>query len=173
MTELRAFILERMQSFYQSQGIASDLVNAVRARQDDWLFDLDKRVKALLDFIHLPEAQSLSAACKRVNNLLQHASLQGEIQSINVALLNEPAEQALFAKIQAVENSVAPRYSSGDYGYILAQLASLREPVDAFFEGVMVMVDDINLRDNRLHLLARLQHLLQGVADISLLQTAS
>ncbi len=173
LTELRAFILERMQSFYQSQGIASDLVNAVRARQDDWLFDLDKRVKALLDFIHLPEAQSLSAACKRVNNLLQHASLQGEIQSINVALLNEPAEQALFAKIQAVENSVAPRYSSGDYGYILAQLASLREPVDAFFEGVMVMVDDINLRDNRLHLLARLQHLLQGVADISLLQTAS
>ena len=71
----------------------------------------------------------------------------------------------------AVEESVAPKYSSGNYGFILSQLAGLREPLDAFFEHVMVMVDDVELRKNRLHLLARLQTLLQGVADISLIQT--
>lgn len=173
LTELRLFILERMQSFYQSQGIAADLVHAVRARQDDWLFDLDKRVKALLDFIHLPDAQALSAACKRVNNLLQHAALQDANLPVDLTLLMEPAEKALLEKIQAIETSVSPRYSAGDYGYILSQLASLREPVDAFFEHVMVMVDDLHLRDNRLRLLERLQRLLQGVADISLLQPVS
>ena len=173
LTELRVFILERLQSYYQSQGIAADLVHAVRARQDDWLFDLDKRVKALLDFIHIPDAQALSAACKRVNNLLQHASLQDNSQPVDVALFSEPAEQALFAKIQAVENAVAPRYSAGDYGFILGELASLREPLDAFFEHVMVMVENDALKNNRLRLLERLQHLLQGVADISLLQSVS
>lgn len=173
LVELRSFILERLQSFYQSQGIASELVHAVRARQDDWLFDLDKRIMALKDFIHLPEAQALSAACKRVNNLLQHASLQDADLPIDSTLLTEHAEIALFEKIQVVEDRVASCYSSGDYGYILSQLASLREPVDAFFEHVMVMVEEIGLRNNRLHLLARLQRLLQGVADISLLQTVS
>ena len=171
MTELRLFILERMQSFYQSHGVSPDLVHAVRARQDDWLFDLDKRIKALQEFIQLPDAQALSAACKRVNNLLQHASLQFDNQPIELALLNEPAEKVLFERMLAVEESVAPKYSSGNYGFILSQLAGLREPLDAFFEHVMVMVDDVELRKNRLHLLARLQTLLQGVADISLIQT--
>lgn len=172
MDDLKSFILERMQSFYQSQGISSDFVHAVRARQDDGLFDLDKRVKALQDFIHLPDAQALSAACKRVNNLLQHACLQSENQSIDVSLLTEPAEKALFEQIQVVEARVEPYYRSGNYTDILSQLASLREFLDAFFEQVMVMVDDLPLRENRLHLLARLQRLLQGVADISLLQAA-
>ena len=171
--ELRLFILDRLQSFYQSQGIAPDLVHAVRSRQEDWLFDLDKRVHALQDFVRIPEAAALSAACKRVNNLLQHASLTFDNQPIDVTLLNEAAEKALFERIQAVETCVTPYYSSGSYGLILSELASLREPLDVFFEDVMVMVDDLTLRSNRLYLLARLQCLLQGVADISLLQTAS
>lgn len=170
LAELRPFILERMQSFYQSQGIGADIVHAVRARQDDWLFDVDKRVKALLTFIELPEAQSLAAACKRVNNLLQHAQSESENGTINDALLMEPAERVLFDQISAVELRIASRYNEGDYVYILSQLASLREPLDAFFECVMVMVDDADLRKNRLNLLAKLQSVLQGVADISLLQ---
>jgi len=172
LTELRLFILDRMQSFYQSQGVTPDLVHAVRARQDDWLFDLNNRVNALQDFIQLPDAQALSAACKRVNNLLQHASLQFDNQPIDMNLLNESAEKTLFDRILAVEESVAPYYSSGNYSCILSELAALREPLDAFFEHVMVMVDDLELRKNRLHLLARLQYLLQGVADISLIQTS-
>ncbi len=173
LAELRSFILDRLQSFYQTQGVSADIVHAVRARQDDWLFDLDKRVRALQDFILLPDAQALSAACKRVNNLLQHAALQGVNQPVEPSLLKESEELALFEKIQAVEGLVASQYSSGNYGKILGELASLRGPVDAFFEHVMVMVDDTAMRNNRLHLLARLQRLLQGVADISLLQTVS
>lgn len=168
--ELKPFILERMQSFYQGQGISSELVQAVRVRQDEWFFDIDKRINALVAFVNLPEAASLSAACKRVNNLLQQTSfIAAETQAINLSLLESNAEKGLFECIETVEKSVAPLYSAGNYGKILNQLASLREPVDAFFEHVMVMVDDQSIKNNRLYLLARLQGLLQGVADISLL----
>jgi glycyl-tRNA synthetase beta chain len=167
--ELKPFILERMQSFYQTKDVRQELVQAVRACQDDWLFDSDKRVHALLAFVDLPEAASLAAACKRVNNLLQQASLATVEQSVDINLLESDAEKALFLHIEAVEKCIGPLYSVGDYGKILNQLASLREPVDAFFEHVMVMVDNVSIKNNRLCLLARLQRLLQGVADISLL----
>ncbi|WP_133126824.1 glycine--tRNA ligase subunit beta [Legionella nagasakiensis] len=169
VVELRTFILERMQSFYQSQGIASELVLAVRARQDNWLYDVDKRVKALLNFIHLPEAIRLSAACKRVNNILQQASFAPNDTAVEPQRLEESAERSLFDHIQTMEQVVAPLYSEGNYARLLEQLASLREPVDAFFDHVMVMVDDDAVKMNRLRLLSRLQALLQGVADISLL----
>ncbi len=171
--ELQTFILERMQSYYQGQGIAAELVHAVRARQDDWLFDTDKRIKALLDFITMPEANSLSAACKRVNNLLQHARWSAENTTVEVNLLQEPAEKALFENLQTVEQRVSPLYSAGNYSKILSQLASLRRPVDDFFDNVMVMVDETAIKENRLGLLARLQSVLCGVADISLLSIAT
>ncbi|OCH96922.1 glycine--tRNA ligase subunit beta [Legionella jamestowniensis] len=169
--EVKPFILERMQSYYHSQNIGVDLFHAVRARQDDWLYDFDKRILALSEFILLPEATVLSAACKRVNNLLQQA---GQIIDVDVIidehLLEEGAEKSLFAHLDAMEKTVKPLYDTADYKTILTQLASLREPVDAFFEHVMVMVDNEAIKKNRLQLLARLQTLLQGVADISLLQ---
>ena len=104
-----------------------------------------------------------------MNNLLNHAATSVDEKNIDLTVLEAEAEKALFEQIQTVEQQVASLYSAGDYGAILSLLASLREPVDAFFEDVMVMVDDLTLRDNRLRLLARLQCLLQGVADISLL----
>ena len=170
IAELKPFILERLQSFYHTQGVAHEVVQAVRARKDEWFFDIDKRVKALLDFVNRPEAISLSAACKRVNNLLQQVDADhvGK-QEIDMTLLVEPAEKALFDQVKTMEASVAKLYSAGDYGNILSQLANLRAPVDDFFEQVMVMVDNAALKANRLCLLARLQILLQGVADISLL----
>lgn len=169
--ELKPFILERLQSHYQSLGLSTDLILAARARQEDWLYDLDKRIHALANFVKMSEAAVLSAACKRVNNLLQQAD-DSEIKMIAIdeSLLEEGAEKALFAHLKAVEEWVKPLYSSEDYGKILTQLASLREPVDAFFEQVMVMVDNQTVKRNRLNLLTRLQKLLQGVADISLLQ---
>jgi len=169
MLELRTFILERMHSFYQTQGVASEWVHAVRQRQDDWLFDIDKRVKALQVFVGQPEALALSATSKRVTNLLQHAVHSDELQTVDVSLLQEASERALFERIEAVEALVAPRYAMGDYGFILSQLANLRDPVDAFFENVLVMADDTDIKKNRLCLVARLQALLQGVADISLI----
>lgn len=170
--ELKPFILERLQSYYQGQGLSVDLVHAVRARQDEWLYDLDKRLHALQAFVTLPEAASLSAACKRVNNLLNHAGKQAVAAAINEQLLEEGAEQSLYLHVNKIAQLVEPLYRSTDYGSLLKLLASLREPVDAFFDQVMVMVDDEAVKANRLALLARLQDLLQGVADISLLQLA-
>jgi len=168
--ELKPFILERLQSHYQSNGLAADLVYAVRARQDEWLYDLDKRLSALQIFVTLPEAASLSAACKRVNNLLNQAGAIALATDIKEHLLAKGAEMSLFMHLNKVAQLVEPLYRSADYGSLLRHLASLREPVDAFFDQVMVMVEDEAVKTNRLALLARLQDLLQGVADISLLQ---
>src|SRR5690606_21589625 len=88
INELKSFILERLHSYYQNQGLSTDLVQAVRACQDEWLFDLDKRLNALQTFITLPEAAALSAACKRVSNLLNHAGTQSLV-IVNEALLLE------------------------------------------------------------------------------------
>ncbi|KTC84870.1 glycine--tRNA ligase subunit beta [Legionella brunensis] len=168
--ELQPFILERMQSYYHSQNISVDLFQAVRARQEDWLYDFDKRIMALAEFTLLPEAIVLSAACKRVNNLLQQAELSINNMPINEDLLEEGVEKSLFTHLRTMEEAVKPLYEAADYKNILTKLASLREPVDAFFEHVMVMVEEEAIKKNRLQLLARLQNLLQGVADISLLQ---
>lgn len=170
--ELKSFILERLQSYYQGQGFSVDLVHAVRACQDEWLYDLDKRLHALRSFVTMPEAESLSAACKRVNNLLNHAGHQELSPDINEQLLVEGAEQSLYQHLNKIAESVEPLYRSADYGALLRLLASLKEPVDAFFDQVMVMADDEAIKSNRLALLVRLQSVLQGVADISLLQLA-
>lgn len=170
--ELKPFILERLQSYYQTQGLSADLVHAVRARQEDWLYDLDKRLHALQAFVALPEAASLSAACKRVNNLLNHAGTQALAMQVNEALLDDEAEKSLYSHINKVAQEVESLYCSADYGALLKLLASLKTPVDAFFDQVMVMVEDDAIKANRLALLACLQALLQGVADISLLQLA-
>lgn len=158
-----------MPSYYQNQGVGLDLIHAARARQDDWLYDLDKRLKALQIFIELPEAASLCAACKRVTNLLNHAS-EKSVDSVKEQLLEKGAEQALYVHLNKIVQAIEPLYHSADYVAVLRLLASLREPVDAFFDQVMVMVDDEAVKKNRLALLARLQNVLQGVADISLLQ---
>ena len=169
ITELKPFILERMLSFYVGQGMSSDRIHAVRACQDDCLFDMDQRIKALLVFAELPEAISLSAACKRVTNFLQQTSVTMDDEAIDVSLFQESAEKTLFEQVQVIEASIAPMYEAGNYAEILSQLARLRDPVDSFFESVMVMVEDNAIKTNRLRLLARLQQLLKGVADISLL----
>jgi glycyl-tRNA synthetase beta chain len=171
LEDLKPFILERLSSFYQSKGIASELVQAARVRQDDWLFDMDKRIGALLSFKELSAAVSLSAACKRVNNLLQHSTAGKGGDGVNKSLLKEPAEKVLFQSVEIMEERVQALYSAGEYEKILVRLAELREPIDAFFEQVMVMVDDQALKQNRLSLLSRLRGLLMGVADISLLSS--
>lgn len=163
--ELRIFILERLQSFYQSQDIAPDLVQAVKTKQQENLADLAKRIAALQEFVKTPAAASLSAACKRVNNILQQAICEnGQIQE---SLLQEQAEKDLYHHIQRYKKLIEPLMAKGDYQAVLGELATLKDPVDIFFDEVMVMVDDPILRVNRLLLLFALQDLLQGVADIS------
>lgn len=170
IAELKPFILDRLQSYYLSQGVTPEMVLAVRARQDDWFYDMDKRLNALKVFVTLPQAAALSAACKRVSNLLSQSGTTGADQLINEDQLEEGAERALFESLNAITKSVAPLYREAKYTELLTQLALLREPIDAFFDQVMVMVDNEAVKRNRLALLANLQSLLQGVADISMLQ---
>ncbi|KTD54057.1 glycyl-tRNA synthetase beta chain [Legionella sainthelensi] len=167
--ELKLFILDRLQSYYQGQGLSLDLIHAGRARQDEWLYDLDKRLSALQAFVIRPEAASLSAACKRVNNLLAQID-KHVLPPIKEQLLEEEVEKSLYTQIKHIAQAVEPLYRAADYSSLLKLLATLKEPVDAFFDKVMVMVDDETIKSNRLALLVCLQDLLQGVADISLLQ---
>ena len=170
LAELKSFILDRLQSYYQGQGMRVDIIQAVRARQDECFYDLNRRINALKLFVKMPAASALTAACKRVNNLLGHAGQQEVDAPINEQLIEQGAEATLYAQLKVISEAVEPLYQAGDYASLLKQLASLRQPLDAFFDTVMVMVEDKALKENRLALLARLQHLLQGVADISMLQ---
>ncbi|WP_133140115.1 glycine--tRNA ligase subunit beta [Legionella genomosp. 1] len=170
LKEIQAFILERLHSYYQAQAVSNDIVLAVRARQADNLYDFDQRIQALLHFINLPEASSLSAACKRVSNILQQQSNDNHVDS---SLFSEVAEQHLYASLLEVEERSRSWQETKKYSLILNQLAGLKTAVDAFFERVMVMVDEEKIKANRLALLSRLQVLLQSVADISVLQTVS
>ncbi len=167
LVELKAFILERLHSFFFSQGYSNELIQAVRARQDDWLYDFAKRIEALAEFVRLPEAANLAIICKRVTNLLQHASFLPDTQAINQALLTQKEEKALWDHILASEEILAPLYLKKDYTKLLKELARLHTPVNNFFDQVMVMVDSVAIKNNRLNLLARLQNILQQVADIS------
>lgn len=169
MESLRLFILDRLFAFYETQGVRADQVHAVRAREEDSLFDVNERLMALRVFSESSAAVSLSAACKRVSNLLQNAAFQPNNTAVLSTLFQEPAEHELYQHVIDTEERVRSLYRTREYREILIELARLRAPVDAFFEHVRVMVDDLPQKNNRLALLVRLQTLLQGVADIALL----
>jgi glycyl-tRNA synthetase beta chain len=118
-------------------------------------------------FAALPEAASLSAANKRIGNILKKADTVPE--RVDPALLFEPAEQELAAAFARVKPEADRNYAAGDYTAMLSALAPLKLPVDRFFDDVMVNVDDARLRGNRLALLAALQAQMNRVADLSLL----
>ena len=144
---------------------ACDAVIAVRPRSP---LDFDARLRALLAFLSLPEAASLTAANKRAVNLLRK-SASGSVAStrIDAGLLKLDAERALYSAVQAADRVVPGHIAVGEYAEALTELAQLRPAVDAFFEGVMVMDPDPALRANRLALLNALQQLFGGIADLS------
>lgn len=165
---VQAFILDRMQSYYQTQGIGPDRLLAIRACEENWLYDMDQRIQALNQFITLPVAAALSHACKRVNNIL--SKVEGRGYEVDEILLQEVAEQRLYKQLCEVETVVELLVNKNQYAEGLMKLADLRGEVDDFFNGVMIMVDEEALKQNRLALLRRLQSLLSRIADISLLQ---
>jgi len=125
-------------------------------------------VTAVNHFRALPEAAALAAANKRVANILaKEAEPTGSVIEANLV---EEAEKALFAVLAKITPEVEPLFAAKDYTTALSKLAALRAPVDAFFEGVMVMADDAELKANRLRLLVQLRGLFTSVADISVLQ---
>lgn len=163
------FIFERMLSFYQAQGVEPQYFNAVKVQQNEYLCDIDLRIQALLKYKEIPEAESLSAACKRVDNLLISCNLCLDNVKISEKLFFELAESKLYDSLVKIENQVHKLLLVSDYSGILQSLASLKKPLDAFFDNVMVMVLEENIKLNRLSLLKRLQKLLKTVADISVI----
>jgi len=167
--EVIDFVLARFRAAYQEEGIEVDVVQAVLARRPTRPADFDRRVKAVSHFRSLDAAAALAAANKRVSNIL--AKFDGSLNaSVNAALLQDAAEQALAAKVAGLEQQLAPQFAAGDYQNALTLLAGLRDEVDSFFDKVMVMAEDEAIKLNRLTLLSRLQALFLQVADISLLQ---
>jgi glycyl-tRNA synthetase beta chain len=162
------FITERMRAYYldRQNGLTAEMFASVMARQPDSLLDFDARLKAVAAFVKLEPASSLAAANKRIGNILKKAGIAGG-DPVNKSLIKEPAETALFESVLKAQKAVAPLLDDRDYTSVLTALADLRDPVDGFFDDVMVMTDDEALRNNRLALLAELQAMFLNVADVS------
>ena len=163
--EIYDFILDRLRGYYTDKGVPAAHFNAVAELKPASLYDFDRRIDAIGSFAQLPEAEALAAANKRIGNILKKA--EGAVaDTVEHTLLSEPAELALAEAVEAVYAETGRALAQGDYVDALAHLARLRPQVDAFFDQVMVNVDDDKVRHNRLALLKRLSDRLGSVAAI-------
>jgi glycyl-tRNA synthetase beta chain len=164
------YIMERLRGYYADQGIAPDAVDAVMSVDPSAPSDFDRRVRAVTAFAQLEAATALAAANKRIANILKKAEVRPGESEPGAALLVEPAERNLAERIGELQDRVSPLLESLDYTAALAMLAELRPDVDRFFDDVMVMVADADLRANRLALLGKVQAVFSTIADISALR---
>ncbi len=163
------FIMGRFRAFYQEQGIAVDVIQAVLAKKPSAPLDFDKRIKAVSFFGELPEAATLAAANKRVGNIL--AKFDGQLyDEFKVDLATEQAEKELADIFKNISATVAPLLADKNYQAALTELAQLKTPIDTFFDSVMVMSDDEAVKINRLTLLNEIRNSFFAIADISVLQ---
>jgi glycyl-tRNA synthetase beta chain len=174
--DLREFVFERLRGYYIEQGFTPQQFEAVVAVRPGSLVDFDRRLRAVAAFVRQPEAEKLAAANKRVANILRKEGIDAGVaaqRELDTGLLQEPDEQALAQALDAARNDNAPRLqgptASRDYTGALTRLAQLQAPIDAFFDGVMVMADDPALRANRLTLLARIKARFDAIAEVALL----
>lgn len=166
------YIIERFKSWYRDEGMDAEVFASVAALNLSNPLDINARVLAVHQFTLLPEAVALAAANKRVSNILTKQLADRIPPAVNLALLEDAAEKTLAADIESLASLVAPMLAQREYNQVLQKLALLREPVDKFFDEVMVMADDNMVRDNRLALLYSLRQLFIRVADISQLVPA-
>ena len=168
--EVYDYVVERLRAHYVEGGAAltvtPEMFDAVRVTRPASPLDFDARLRALAEFLRLPDAESLAAANKRTANILRKA---GETvrDRVDAERLVDPAEQILAEQVDGMARQLEPRFASRDYTEALRSLAALRKAVDDFFDSVMVMADDRELRANRLALLKRMQGLFMRVADLS------
>lgn len=167
--DLVDYMLERFRSWYDDENISAEVFLSVSARRPTRPVDFDLRIRAVDAFYSLDEAAALSAANKRVSNILSKQDGAVANADIDKSLLIEAAEIELATQLEAQAAKVIPLFEAGQYGEALASLAALQKPVDQFFDDVMVMVDDEAIKNNRLALLDQLRSLFLRVADISLL----
>ncbi len=164
--EVVRYTFDRLKAYYADQGIQYSAVQAVLATSPSHLNDLNNRVKAVTDFQNNDAAAALAAANKRITNILkkQDNAINADVDE---SLLSDDAEQLLFKQVSELEQQVSSRVAANDYSGALTLLANLKDPVDAFFDGVMVMCDDAAQRANRLSLLQLLSNQFMQIADIS------
>ncbi|MBA52931.1 MAG: glycine--tRNA ligase subunit beta [Pseudomonadales bacterium] len=165
VADFMAFMNGRYQTWFVEEGISVDIVKAVLAVNPTQPLDFYQRAKAVQAFKQLPQAEALAAANKRVGNILSKRDQNAALPPLNESLLQDSEEQTLASAIALHQSD-----SKMDYPSRLESLAALREPVDAFFDKVMVNVDDDALRNNRLSLLSQLHQLFLDIADIAELQ---
>ncbi len=163
------FIMDRLRGYYLDQAIRPDTFEAVLDCRPTRPLDFDRRVRAVNAFRELPEAAALAAANKRIRNILRKLDAALPF-AVRPDLLIEDAEQALAGRLVELSSEVTPLMAVGLYSEALNRLASLREPVDAFFDQVLVMAEDTAVRDNRIALLNELSSLFLRAADFSRLQ---
>jgi len=167
--KLLDFCFERLRAWYHDQTISARVFDAVLAKRPTNPLDFHQRLQAVQTFIGLPEAESLSMANKRVKNILTKSEIVGASTPINPALFEKPAEKTLFSALHSKETEIKPLIKKGAYTEALKQLTALKEPIDTFFDEVMVMVEDPLLKNNRIALLSQLRSLFLEIADLSLL----
>lgn len=164
------FCFERFRAWYQDQGISPQTIDAVMANRPTVPYDCSQRILAVSHFQTLPAAENLAAANKRVRNILQKSGVLINLQqlpNVSAELFIEPAEKNLFLAIETLKRQTEPLIQDGKYQEALVELASLQQVVDNFFDEVMVMCEDDDLRKNRIHLLGHLSALFIQIADIS------
>ena len=169
--QIMDFLLERFRAWYQDENIPNGVFQAVLAVRPASPLDFDQRIRAVNHFAALKDASALAAANKRVSNILLKQNTPAEEIVVNTALLSEKAEILLADLINNKISMVAPLFAARDYTKVLESLAPVRQAVDNFFDQVLVMTEDKNLRNNRIALLSELRQLFLQVADISLLQS--
>lgn len=170
LDEVFDFILGRLHVYYSNQDFAADEIDAVLSLRPGRLHELDQRLRAVATFRKLPEAESLTAANTRITNILKKAADGSWPEQVDSSLLSEDSEKALATAIVNMRERLEPLLHKGDYTTALTELAALRGPVDAFFDNVMVMADDLAVRNNRLALLDGMRTLFLRIADLSRLQ---
>jgi glycyl-tRNA synthetase beta chain len=166
--DIYGFISDRLRRYFldRDSGLATETFESVMQRHPASLVDFDRRLAAVQTFARLEQAESLAAANKRIANILRKAN-NPEGLSINKKLLREDAEKTLANALDSAQQKVAPMIEARAYAAMLNELADLRDPIDRFFDDVMVMAEDESIRNNRLALLSELRALFLHVADIS------
>ena len=162
---LESFVYERARGYFQEQGYSANEVEAVLSLRPERLDLVPRQLEAVRAFAGLPEAESLAAANKRIGNILKQA---GAVHpGFDMALLVLPEEKALAKTFRQLQGSVEKAYGDLEYTRALKELASLKVPVDAFFDKVMVMDKDARVRDNRIGFLGTLHGTMNRIADLS------
>ena len=164
------YMLERFDAAYQEEGVAAEIINSVKALRPTSPLDFDMRIKAITRFNELDGAEALASANKRVSNILAKAGDIAIPDSVDDSLLSEAAEDELAKALLKTRNETAPLLENRLYAQAMEVLAGLKEPVDHFFDQVLVNAENDSVRLNRYALLKQLRSLFLHVADISLLQ---